>query len=281
MRMKAKFQRKLEVGAALAGRGRASHASRITHHSLRTRAAFTLLEVLLALGIFSIVLVAMNTAFFAAIHLRQRTSEVLEQSLPLEQALTFLRRDLQNALPPEGVLAGDFNSDGPSGTQVGGPSKAKGMGGGRTGGLDFFTTTGLVSDKAPWGDIQEVNYQLKEPENRAQSYGRDLVRNVTRNLLATTTQTTEETRLLSNVETLEFFYFDGSQWRESWNTSSGDTGLPSAVRVRIQMASSDGPTPRGVQPLEMVVLLETKAGTNATATATSTTGTGTTTGGGQ
>jgi type II secretion system protein J len=248
------------------------HASRFTQYAKRSTPAFTLIEVLLALGIFSLVLVAINTAFFAAIRLRQRTSEVLDQSLPLNQSLTLLRRDLQNAVPPGGVLAGDFNSDGPSGTQVGGLSKAKRMGSGQTGGLDFFTSTGALSDTAPWGDLQEVNYQLKEPENRSQFYGRDLVRSVTRNLLATSTQATEEQRLLNNVESLEFLYFDGSQWRDSWNTSAGDTGLPAAVRVRIQMASSDGPTPRTVQPLEMVVLVETKAGTNQTATATATGG---------
>jgi type II secretion system protein J len=234
--------------------------------STTRQGAFTLIEVLLALGIFAIVLVAINTAFFAAIRLRQRTSEVLDQSLPINQFIGVLRRDLQNALPPGGVLAGDFNSDGPSGLKAG-LRKNMVAGGGQTGGLDFFTSTGALSDDSPMGDIQEVNYQLKEPEIRGQSYGRDLVRSVTRNLLATTTQATEEHRLASNVESLDFSYFDGLQWRDSWNTSTGDSGLPSAVRVRIQMASSDGPTPRTVQPMELVVLLETKSGTNSISTA--------------
>ena len=236
--------------------------------STALKSAFTLIEVLLALGIFAIVLVAINTAFFAAIRLRQRTSEGLDHSLPLNQFIGTLRRDLQNALPPGGVLAGDFNSDGPSGMKIGGLSKNVSTGGGQTAGLDFFTTTGELSDNAPWGDIQEVNYQLKEPESRGQSYGRDLVRSVTRNLLATSTQTTEEYRLAGNIESLEFSYFDGLQWRDAWNTSGGDSGLPTAVRVRIQPASSDGPTPRTVQPVELVILIETKSGTNSTSTAT-------------
>ena len=55
-------------------------------------------------------------------------------------------------------------------------------------GLDFFTSTGALSDKAPWGDIQEVFYELKAPTDRNQA-GMDLVRCVNRNLLATTTKT--------------------------------------------------------------------------------------------
>jgi type II secretion system protein J len=229
------------------------------------RDGFTLIEVILALGIFSLVLVAINTAFFAAMRLRQRTTEVLEQSLPLNQALAILRRDLQNVVPPGGVLAGDFNSDGPSGTKV--SSTGKGAGSGQMGGLDFFTTTGHLSDDSPWGDVQEVNYQLKEPDDRGRFYGRDLVRSVTRNLLATATQVTDEQHLLSNVESVEFSYFDGSQWRDSWNNSSGDTGLPTAVRARIQMASPDGKIPRGVEPVQIVTLLEATSGTNTTQTA--------------
>jgi type II secretion system protein J len=242
--------------------------------------AFTLLEVILALGIFAVVLVAINTAFFAALRLRQRTTENLEQTLPLNQALSTLRRDLQNTVLPGGVLAGDFNSDGPSGTRSSGQSgsqsggQSKGMARTQMGGLDFFTSTGQLSDNAPWGDIQEVNYQLKEPEDRAQFYGRDLVRTVTRNLLATATQVTDEQRLVNNVESLDFSYFDGTQWRDSWNTSSGDTGLPSAVRLRLQLATESGPTPRGIEPLEMVVLLDSTSSTNTTQTASSTGGGG-------
>jgi hypothetical protein len=63
---------------------------------------------------------------------------------------------------------------------------------------------------------------------------------------------------------MQFLYFDGTQWRDSWDTSAGDTGLPAAVRVRIQLASNDGPSLRGVQPLEMVVLLESQSVTNLT-----------------
>jgi type II secretion system protein J len=229
--------------------------------------AFTLIEVILALGIFALVLVSISTAFFAALRLRQKTSERIEEGLPLTHALSVLRRDLQNTLPPGGVLAGDFRSGNGGGGGSSSSSTARanrGLSTSQNVGLDFFTSTGRLSDSQPWGDIQEVNYQLQEPADRAHAYGRDLVRTVTRNLLATATQATDVQRLVGNVEDLQFLYFDGTQWRDSWDTSAGDTGLPAAVRVRIQLASSDGPTLRGVQPLEMVVLLESQSVTNLT-----------------
>ena len=74
--------------------------------------AFTLIEVLLAVAISAVVLAAINTVFFGALHLRMTTSRSLDASLPLEQALTLLRRDLQGAMPPgtNGDLIGDFKS---------------------------------------------------------------------------------------------------------------------------------------------------------------------------
>lgn len=235
----------------------------------RPSQAFTLIEVILALGIFAIVMVAINTAFFAALRLRERSSEALEESVPLDHALTILRRDLINAVPPGGVLAGDFRS-GLGGAMGSGSSKSagnnssasRGLGTAQYGGLDFFTTTGTLSDDAPWGDIQEVNYQLQDPADRLHSYGRELVRTVTRNLLATSTQAANVERLLGNIESLDFLYYDGTQWQDSWDTSAGNTNLPQAVRVSIRLASTNGPSAASAQPLEMLVLLTSQSVTN-------------------
>ncbi len=222
------------------------------------------------MAIFALVLVAINTAFFASLRLRQRSSDALEEKLPLAHALSVLRRDLQNALPPGGILVGDFRSDGSISTAAAvsgsGSTNPKGapstVMGGQNSGLDFFTSTGHLSDDEPWADVQEVNYQLMEPTNNVGAYGKDLVRSVTRNLLATTSQMADAQRLASNIESLEFAYFDGTQWQDTWDTSVGGVGLPTAVRVRVQPASSEGPTLRSMQPLEMIVVLSYAGVTN-------------------
>ena len=218
--------------------------------------AFTLIEVLLALSVSAIVLAAIGGVFYSAVRLRERTAAMLDEAAPLYQALGLLRRDLQGAVPPGGVLAGDFRN----GTVDNG--MVQGLG------LQFFTTTGVIRDEVPWGDIQEVTYELREPKERTSAGGKDLVRSITRNLLATTGQESEDQWLMGDVQSLEFACYDGTDWRDSWDTSLGDTNLPSAVRVRIQLVSDNRTDTLNRQPMEMVIPLLTQSRTNQTQAAT-------------
>jgi type II secretion system protein J len=227
------------------------------------RQGFTLVEVLLAMAICAIVLVAVNAVFATAIRLRDRTSAGVDEGLPIERTMELLRRDLKGAVGPRGFLAGDFRC----GTQaVGATMGLSGEAGGA--GLDFFSATGSIGEDVPWGDIQEVLYELKAPADRNQE-GMDLVRCVNRNILAVTTQVPEIQPLLSHVETVQFDCYDGSQWRDTWDTSSGDTNLPTAVRIRIQLLAKPGEDASKKSPLEMLVPLITVTRTNQVATMSS------------
>lgn len=219
--------------------------------------AFTLIEGVLALAISAIVLIAIGGVFAGALRLRDRTSDAVEGSLPLGQTLDLLQRDLQNSLGPSNVLAGDF--------KCGAADMGENMGLSSSGaGLDFFTTTGVVHDDEPWGDIQEVYYQLV-PSLDHSGPGQDLVRYVNRNLLAAGIATPDKQSLLSNVRTVQFDCYDGTQWRSTWDTSQGDTNLPLAVRVSISVASADG---LALPPYQLVVPLMTLSRTNAVPTTT-------------
>jgi type II secretion system protein J len=220
--------------------------------------AFTLIEMLLAVAICAIVLVAINGVFATAVRLRDKTSDAIEESLPLNRASEIMRRDLQGTVGPGGFLAGDFKC-GPQ--AMGATMGLSGEAG--SAGLDFFTSTGAINDKAPWGDTQEVFYELKAPTDRSQA-GMDLVRCINRNILATTTQTPEIQWLMGKVQNLQFDCYDGSQWRNTWDTSAGDTNLPVAVRIRIQLVAKQGEAARNAQPLEMLVPLVTQTITNFT-----------------
>jgi type II secretion system protein J len=217
--------------------------------------AFTLMEVMLALAVSAIVLAAIGGVFYSAIRLRERTAAMLDESIPLHQAFGFIRRDLQGAMPPGGlnVLAGDFKTELVSG------------GIGQNCRLQFFSTTGVLSENSTMGDLQEVVYELRDSTDRTKA-GKDLVRSVSRNLLSTGTQEPDDQYLMSHVESLEFACYDGSNWRESWDTSLSDTNLPSAVRVRIQLAG-DNPDNGSRQPFELIVPLVCQSRTNALQTA--------------
>jgi type II secretion system protein J len=215
----------------------------------RPTQAFTLVEVLLALAICAIVLVAINAVFATAVRLRDKTTGRISEALPLNQALDILRRDLKSTVGPGGFLAGDFKCDSQ------GMGVSMGLSGeSGAGGLDFFTSSAVIGPNAPWGDLQEVYYELKPPADRQQA-GMELVRNVNRNLLATSGQTADTQVLLSGVQTAEFECFDGSQWRNNWDTSLGDTNLPNAVRVTIQLVAKPGEDSAAFKPLEMIVPL--------------------------
>ena len=232
------------------------HASRVTRHAF-TRQAFTLMEITLALAISAIVLAGIGGVFYSAVRLRERTMAMLDESVPLQQAFNFIRHDLQGALPPGGApqggipLAGDFKL------------QALGSGLGANYHIEFFTTSGSVNDNTSWSDIQFISYELRDSADRSRNtLGKDLVRGQNRNVLATAMQDPQEQPLLSNVQSLEFTCFDGVNWRDSWDTSLGDTNLPCAVRVRIQMAGDSSANARAQQPYEIVVPLVSQSRTN-------------------
>jgi general secretion pathway protein J len=214
-------------------------------------AGFTLVEVILAMAICAIVLVAINAVFATAVRLRDRTSAGVDEMLPIDRTLEVVRRDLKGTVGPRGYLAGDFKCGAQAmGTSMGLSGEAGGAG------LDFVTATGQISDRSPWGDLQEIVYELKAPTDKNQT-GMDLVRCVNPNLLATSTQAADIQPLMSHVETADFDCYDGSQWRNTWDTSSGDTNLPVAVRIRIRLVANPGEDASRKAPLEIMVPLTT------------------------
>ena len=203
------------------------------------------------MAICAIVLVAVNAVFATAVRLRDRTSAGVDENLPIERTMEMLRRDLKGVVGPRGYLAGDFKCGAQAmGTSMGLSGEAGGAG------LDFISATGRISDSTPWGDLQEIVYELKAPTDKNQT-GMDLVRCVNPNLLGTTTQIPDYQPLLSHVETVDFDCYDGMQWRNTWDTSSGDTNLPTAVRIRIRLVAKEGEDARLKAPLELLVPLTT------------------------
>jgi prepilin-type N-terminal cleavage/methylation domain-containing protein len=223
-----------------------------------TASAFTLIEVMLALAVSAIVLAAIGGVFFSAMRLRERTMAALEETTPINQALGIIRRDLRGTLPPGGVLAGPFKDgavDDIAGTGFG---------------LQFCTTTGQLTQKAPWGEVQQVIYEVRDSPQPSGRPAKNLTRSVTRNLLATTVVDSQDQVLLGNIQSVNFSCYDGMDWRDNWDTTLSDTNLPSAVRVRIQLAGDNPSDARNRQPIELIVPLTTQSRTNQTQTASTT-----------
>ena len=204
----------------------------------RTRHGFTLIELILAIGLAAIVLVAVNGAFFGAVRLRNRTAETIDAAAPLDQAAEILRRDLSCAVAPkpDGVMSGAFRAGNVSALGLGQPVQ-----------LEFHTATAVMDRTQPWGEVQRVAYGLRGNGN-----SRDLYRSVTRNLLTLGTPQTEDQLVLRDVSQFRVQCFDGAMWTETWDTSDTaalSTNLPLAVRLQIQRGGNSDPS----NPTELLV----------------------------
>ena len=211
--------------------------------------------MILAVGVAALVLAVVGSVFFAALHLRDATQAAVDSATPVDQALAVMRRDLECAVTPTNgtskVLSGGFRVGTLTSPGIRQPVA-----------VELYTATGALRDDAPWGDIQKVTYELRDPTNRDES-GKDLFRSVTRNIMATTAvPDVEDQWMLGGVQSVEFSCFDGSQWSGTWDTSgltSVNTNLPTAVRVRIQLA---GYNPAVTPPIEMLVPIDSQSRTN-------------------
>lgn len=230
----------------------------------RPRHAFTLLEILIAIAAFAIVLAAINSVFYSGLKLRNRAAASLEKSLPLTQALMVMKRDLSNLVAPGGTLSGELQTSLISGSAslTGGASDSS-----TPVSPDFHTLSGLVDADTPWPSIQRVSYRLADATNTA-ALGKDLFREVTRNLLPSTVEDPpQEQLLLQGVEDVLFFYHDGTDWLEAWDSTADETRkLPRAIKVQLIMAAADRASQSA--PIELIVPIVVEASTNAVGTAT-------------
>jgi hypothetical protein len=129
---------------------------------------------------------------------------------------------------------------------------------------EFYSTTGVIDETSPWSQVQKVSYYLTPSTNG--TVGRDLIRSISRNLLPSFQDQPVQLPILRGVENIYFQYHDGTQWKDTWDSSAETISrLPTAVRVQIQMAAAE----RGKMlppPIELVVPVMVFGGTNSTAT---------------
>ncbi len=199
---------------------------------LASPAAFTLIELLLAITLSAIIISATVAVLFAALRLRNKAERRTDASDALQQALATLRHDFANMAVPA--------TDSPN------PMAGALVYGGITGindpagtGMQLFTTSGIPSDSARWGDLQKVGYVLRLPTNSTPVAGRNLHRVVTRNLLPVLAETFDDQLLLPNVESFQLSFFDGSSWRIAWGGTNEVVSMPRAVRIDLVVNDID------------------------------------------
>ncbi len=187
---------------------------------------FTLIEVLVATVMFAIILAALNTVLWASMQLREKMDDQIKERKPQNYSLSIIKRDLLNIVPQNGVLNGSL-----IGENQGAMSQ-------RMDYLEFYSSTGIINDNNPWGDVQKIEYYLADYKMDHEiidpTQGKTLVRVVTRNLLSTAVEIPEEQPLLNNILSLEFNYYDGEEWLQTWDSTTQDPPMPLAIHMRIE-----------------------------------------------
>ena len=227
--------------------------------------AFTLLEVLIALFILAMVMAVVHSVFYGALQLRNKTDQSFDDAIPLQHALTMIKRDMANLTVPGGTLTGTFQT-----TATTGSSTTSSTHYGQQAGPTFYTASGVVSDSSTWSEIQKVAYYLTPATNGGA--GMELIRSVTRNLLPVMQDEYSDQHLLSGVENLTFQYYNGSSWVDTWDstttsaTSTTTNTLPQGIRVQLTLAVEAGKL--APAPIELVVPIVVQPSTNTTSTTT-------------
>ena len=215
------------------------------------RGAFTLIEIVLALAIAGIILTAINSVFFGSMRLRSATTAVTEHTLPVDRTLNTIKHDLLGIVPP-GQLAGPMGTDA---TMVGNTQPLI---------LELFTTTGSIDDDVPYGDVQKIDYWLAAPSNRNDT-GKDLIRGITRNLLASVPAAPEAHKVIGGVQDLHFAYYDGTNWQTTWSTQSSNT--PVEIKMFLTFATPKGGNPIS-PPVQEYYPINIQASTNISTNST-------------
>lgn len=215
------------------------------------RTGFTLLELLLAMALMSMLAATLYASLHIAFRARDSVDRVSDTDRAGQLALDMMCRDLSEALPPGGRLAGPFTG---TNNQSGSPTATTNTTGtgvvsstamGSTAGvssssacndISFYAAAHTPNDTPPEGDVCLLEYALSGGDNGNAS----LVRFTTTNLLAPQTPTPTNEVLCRNVQDLAFRFFDGTDWLDSWDSTQENNQPPVAVEITLTLQPSTG-----------------------------------------
>ena len=186
---------------------------------------------------FALILLVMQMTFSGALGLRNRMQKRVDQQSALTLAMSIMKRDLENMIVTGGLMAEGIIS-----TEMGSPDMPDDQ-------LEFYSTTAVVSDQFPWGDVQKVGYLLGvDPmQTVTTNLGQALMRMSLNTLpLEANEEPPVETLMLDNVRSLQFEFFDGLQWLQTWDSTVNEPAVPLAVRAMLEVFT-DNPNPTGRQ----------------------------------
>jgi prepilin-type N-terminal cleavage/methylation domain-containing protein len=184
-----------------------------------SRRAFTLLEILVATAMTAVLAGSLFATLHIAFKARRSAAEAVEIPQRAELAAEFVRRDVESAVVPDGVLAGPFIGEDRA-NEEGWPCDT----------LSFYAVSDAGRRAAVGGDIQLVEYSCGTFDGQSSM---TLLRRETKNLLSARAEPTGEEILFQGMRSFNLRYFDGFSWSDSWDSSLRDNVLPAAVEATL------------------------------------------------
>jgi len=189
----------------------------------RTR-GFTLLELMLAMTLVAIVSLSLYASLRVAFKAKQSAEAAVAPVRGGAIAADLVCKDLESVPPPTGILAGPFIGTSQAGAGAGSELDV----------LDFYS---VGEDATPAQQTLPMQEGMRHIELsvRTDVDPPVLVRRITRNLLSTTNDDTEEEVLCRGVRSLAIRYFDGTNWYDDWDSTTADNTLPVAVQITLEI----------------------------------------------
>ncbi|MEC4682174.1 MAG: type II secretion system protein GspJ [Nitrospirota bacterium] len=197
---------------------------------------FTLLEVLVAFGIFSVIL----GLLFVSTQQTERTVREVESGNHLVQKMEMIQYLVQQEL-----LGAYLNQNDPLTNFLGFPNQYRD----RESDSLLFTTLAQtrLSQSSPVSHLEGIQYQLFQ-DSKSRLFV--LVHEQNTNLLSYGTQAVLPEKLLSGVWSLKIRYFDGMLWTDRWNSVQSHS-LPILVRIEIVVVNHKGKKEKFIEEVQI------------------------------
>src|SRR4051812_16816576 len=178
----------------------------------RLRSGFTLLELILAMAMISMLAVSLYATLRVAFKARESATSGIAPMRSANVALDLLGQDLESALPPTGVLAGAF-----LGQHLGDVQSSQDT-------VEFYCVGSADSlDPPDAAGFRKIDVGLEPSTDGGSSM---LVRRITNNLLSPQEIQPAEEVLCRNVRSFSARYYDGTQWYDEWDSTQMGDVLP-------------------------------------------------------
>jgi type II secretion system protein J len=203
------------------------NARRTKYSRANRRGGFTLLEIVVALGMVAVLAASLYASIRVAFEAKRGAEAALDPARSAALALDIVQNDLQNALQPGGTIVQSFEA-----------TQNQDDRGHEADDVIFFSTAPGPTHIDSNGDVKQIELTILDSANSTMQ-GHGLARRVTGNLMSPTQVTPDDEVLCRDVSSFTVQYSTGSEWMTTWDSTQEDNTLPASVQMTLVLERTD------------------------------------------